>query len=168
MKIQIDGIHWIINEYDAVQPICPKHHLELEARGGEEWYTNTLICDDGHEIELPRIIGNEKAYVLKKLRSKEYKSMKLLNLDDEAIPIAERKIKSDDNKFFVTGVLTKSKVGLRLVIYAGEVGSSEKTQIFVEPEIKRLAFDQANLHPTDVFTKVEAIFKDGGSASLDK
>ena len=88
--------------------------------------------------------------------------MRFINLDDEALPIAEVKLDSkDDPDYFVTGLLTKSKVGLRLIVYAGKKGSPEKSQIFVEPEIKRLAFDQKDLHPSDVFTKVEATFKDG-------
>jgi hypothetical protein len=46
--------------------------------------------------------------------------------------------------------------------------SSWTTQIFVEPEIRRLAFDQKDLHPNDVFTKVEATFIDGTTAKTDK
>jgi hypothetical protein len=62
----------------------------------------------------------------------------------------------------------KSKVGERLVIYAGERGKTNKTQIFVEPRIKRLAFDQKDAHPSDVFLKVEATFEDGSSASMKR
>ncbi len=47
-------------------------------------------------------------------------------------------------------------------------GEKKKTQIFVEPDIKRLAFDQKDLHPTDVFTKLEATFSDGTKASQKK
>lgn len=47
-------------------------------------------------------------------------------------------------------------------------GVKEKTQIFVEPKIKRLAFDQKDLHPTDIFTKLEATFSDGTKASQTK
>ena len=92
--------------------------------------------------------------------------MKFINLDDEAIPIAESKVSSKDNKYFVTAILTESKVGQRLVIYAGEKGKNEKTQIFIEPEIKRLAFDQNDTHPSDVFVVVEGTFKDGTKMSI--
>jgi hypothetical protein len=94
--------------------------------------------------------------------------MKFINLDDEAIPLAEYKINSKTEKYFITALLTDSKVGHRLVVYAGEKGKKEKTQIFVEPEIKRLAFDQNNLHPKEIFVALEAIFDDGSSASIYK
>ena len=93
--------------------------------------------------------------------------MKFINFDDEAIPIAIDKIPKN-SEYFVTSLLTKSKIGLRLVVYAGKRGSDSKTQLFVEPEIKRLAFDQKDLHPTDVFTMVEATFEDGTKAKIQK
>lgn len=92
--------------------------------------------------------------------------MKVLNLDDEAIPLADDKVKTKDGKFFVVANLNESKTGKRLVVYAGEKGKQNKTQIFVEPEIKRLSFDQNDLHPTDVFTKLEATFSDGTKVSI--
>lgn len=106
--------------------------------------------------------------MLRELNSATYKKMKFINLDDEALPLASDKKFSDDNKFFVTSLLTKSKTGLRLVVYAGKKGLADKTQIFVEPEIKRLAFDQNNVHPTDIFTKLEATFLDGSTVTQKK
>lgn len=94
--------------------------------------------------------------------------MKVLNLDDEAIPLAESKISSKDDKFFVTAILTESKVGKRLVVYAGEKGRKEKSQIFIEPEIKRLAFDQKDMHPTEVFLELTGTFDDGSSVTINK
>jgi len=119
-------------------------------------------------MKLPRNIENERQYILDKIDAKFFKSIKFINLDDEAIPIAEDKAKSTDRKYFVTSRLMESKTGLRLVVYAGERGKKEKTEIFIEPEIKRLAFDQADLHPTDVFTKLEATFNDGTKATQKK
>jgi hypothetical protein len=59
-------------------------------------------------------------------------------------------------------------VGQRLVVYAGEKGRKEKTQVFVEPDIKRLAFDQNDIHPSEVFVKLEATFRDGTQISMKK
>lgn len=165
-KVRLDGVDWYIDAHSIanVVPLCPKHHLSLDFISYD---TNFLRCEDcDSPYRLPRSIGKEKKYILKKLDAPTFKSMKLLNLDDEAIPLAEKKMKSKDGKYFVTGLLTESKVGLRLIVYAGEKGSSKKTQIFVEPKIKRLAFDQNDLHPTDVFTVVEATFKNLGKASF--
>ena len=107
-----------------------------------------------------------RQYVINKVNSKIFKQAKYIKLDDEAIPLAEVKV-SKNKDFFVKALLTESKVGLRLILYAGKIGNNKKTQIFVEPEIKRLAFDQNDLHPNDVFTKVEATFLDGTKASID-
>lgn len=117
----------------------------------EAKYLRCEECKKGYSI--PRNWENEQQYVLDKVDSKLFKGIKFINLDDEAIPIAEDKKSSRDNKFFITSLLTKSKTGLRLIVYAGEKGKKEKTQIFVEPDIKRLAFDQKDLHPNEVFTK---------------
>ena len=176
-RIKIDKIEWWI--YTDIkgtrfaQPLCPIHHLRMiPIRQSFNTYASEsrlLKCEDCKDLyTLPRSLDEERVYVINKIDSKIFKGMKLLNLDEESIPLTEEKLSSKDKKFFVTGLLTKSKVGLRLVLYAGERGRKEKTQIFVEPEIKRLAFDQKDLHPTDVFTKIEATFKDNVRSSFDK
>lgn len=171
-KIRIDKIDWWI-QIDKVglrmpQPLCPIHHLRLRPSG--DFYTSHfLTCEDCKEAyRIPRGFSSEKIYVLDKIDSKFFKEMKVLNLDDESVPLVEKKLSSEDKKYFVTGLLTKSKVGLRVVFYAGKRGKKEKTQIFIEPEIKRLAFDQKDLHPSDVFTKIEATFGDNTKASISK
>ena len=160
--IILDNVKWYISPSREVQPLCPKHHLRLslKANYSDGCYLKCEECKNTYKF--PREFNEQKQYILDKLDSKIFKGMKFINLDDEALPLAEAKLDSKDNPdYFVTGLLTKSKVGLRLIVYAGKKGSSEKSQIFVEPEIKRLAFDQKDLHPSDVFTKVEATFKDG-------
>ncbi len=166
--IIIDGVKWYINSFKEVQPLCPKHHLRLSlaVNNPNSCYLKCAECNESYPFK--REFNAQKRYILDKLDSKIFKNMKFINLDDEAIPLAEVRLASKDNKYFTTGLLTESKVGLRLVLYAGERGSSEKTQIFIEPEIKRLAFDQKNLHPTDIFAKVEATFKDGTKHILMK
>ncbi|MFC1700367.1 hypothetical protein ACFLZ4_01835 [Patescibacteria group bacterium] len=171
--IRIDKIKWWINQNRRVQPLCPKHHLRLQwvsSYSGQYNYSYTkLRCEECKDVYIvPRGKDRELQYVLDKIDSKIFKQAKFINLDDEAIPIAEDKAKSKDDKFFVTARLMESKAGLRLVVYAGERGNPNKTQIFVEPEIKRLAFDQNDIHPTDVFTKLEAFFSDGTRSTLEK
>lgn len=169
--IIIDGIKWVIGKTSGNPiPLCPKDFIQLDP------YPNAidprekrLKCEECGEIySLPRSYEHEKTYVKRKLYSRTFKKMRFINLDDEAIPMAREKVSSEDNKYFVTSLLIKSKIGLRLVVYAGEKGKREKTQIFVEPDIRRLAFDQKNLHPTDVFTKLEATFSDGTKSSQAK
>jgi hypothetical protein len=166
----IDGIKWIIGQHPPKAiPLCPKDLMELEPPTRYEFVETKLKCEKcGKTYSLPRSVEGEREYVLKDINSRTYKTMRFINLDDEAIPIAEDKTSSKNNKFFVVSRLMESKTGLRLVVYAGEKGKEEKTQIFVEPEIKRLSFDQKDLHPTDVFTKLEATFSDGTKASQEK
>jgi hypothetical protein len=167
----IDKIKWIIGQHPKrAVPLCPRDFVRLTAVGSFILpIDRCLKCEEcGKVYSLPRDWDKEQEYVLNKIDSKFYKSMKFINLDDEALPIAEDRIFSKDNKYFVKSLLTESKTGIRLVVYAGEKGRKEKTQIFVEPGIKRLAFDQNDIHPTDIFTKLEATFADGTKNSQEK
>ncbi len=170
--IIIDGIKWVITgrEHHHIQPLCPRHFLRLHTPPGfHEYSTNHLYCDECDDpYVIPRLLAQERDYVLAKIDSKAFKKMKFINLDDEAIPLAESKASSKDNKYFVTAILTESKVGQRLVVYAGEKGKKEKTQIFIEPDIKRLSFDQKDVHPSEVFASLEATFRDGTKNSIEK
>lgn len=165
-----DGVKWYItdNNFNCVTPLCPKHHLELYMRinNPDACILKCEECNDFYKFS--REFNNQKQYILDKLNSKAFKNVKFINLDDEAIPIAESKIASKDNKYFITSLLTQSKVGLRLVVYVGEKGRTDKTQIFVEPSIRRLAFDQTDIHPSDIFLKLEGTFNDGTSASIKR
>jgi hypothetical protein len=170
---KIDGVLWQIKtvrvgSMDAICPMC-KLRMWPYPEGFNIYSTVDLKCEDCQKLyRLPRTIADEHQYIIDKLDSKRFKQMKVLNLDDEAIPIAEDKPVSDGSKYFVKAILTNSKIGQRLVVYVGEKGRKEKTQIFVEPEIKRLSFDQNNLHPYDIFLKLEATFEDGSEIIMKK
>lgn len=173
--VVIDNIKWWVWTDDdnnrGAQPYCRKHNIRIysELLPHQQYAfqaSNYKCAECGELIKLTRTCSEEIQYILDKVESHIIKGLKFINIDDEAVPIAEDKVKND--KYFVTSRLMKSKVGLRLVVYAGEKGKKDKTQIFVEPEIKRLSFDQADLHPTDVFIKVEATFNDGTSSKQEK
>jgi hypothetical protein len=167
--VKIDGILWLItaNNWNYVEPLCPKHRIKMYG-SGEGMYSNLLLkCMDCEKLyPIPRHIREEKQYVIDKINSIELRSLQVLNLDDEAVPIAKTKTSSKDNKYFITANIMESRVGKRLVIYVGEKGRKDKTQIFVEPEIKRLAFDQADKHPSEIFIKLEATFEDGSRSFI--
>ncbi len=169
--IKLDGVLWDIRLLDSRQifPLCPVHRLEMDTFPSKysNYSAKSLKCEEcSNRINLPRTIADEKRYLINKINSLEFKKMKVLNIDDEAIPIASDAISSKDDKFFVKAILTDSRVGKRLIVYAGEKGKKDKTQIFIEPQIRRLAFDQNNLHPGDVFLKLEGIFDDGTSSIM--
>lgn len=184
--LRIDGLKWWMttdaNDHRLPVPLCPDHDLRLTPIlprvysairraniDGSASNAVELECAEGpHTFSLPRTYGKEKSYVINRVDAKVFKGMKVLNLDDEMTPIAKDKIKSDDGKYFVTSQLMQSKRGLQLVVYAGEKGSSKKSQIFVEPEVKRLAFDQRDLHPSDVFVEMTATFDDGTKTSISQ
>jgi hypothetical protein len=171
INVKIDGILWIVSSEVTIQPLCPKHHLRMYPVVTEynhyEYNSQELRCAECKDIyNIPRRFSEEKDYVLDKIDSKEFKGLKFINIDNEAIPLASDSQENRD--YFVKSLLTKSKVGLRLVIYAGRKGAKNKTQIFIEPEIMRLAFDQNDLHPTDIFTKLVAQFVDGTSSNIQK
>ena len=170
--VRIDKVKWLISGVTVkkAEALCPVHSQKIYVPDGfYELTSNLLVCEDCDKVfELPRTVDNEKRYVLDRIQSRLIKDMPVLNLDDEAIPIAEDKVSKKDNPYFVKAILTKSKTGLRLVIYAGKKGLDKKTQIFVEPEIKKLAFDPNDLHPNDVFTSVDATFDDGSNMNIRK
>lgn len=172
--ITIDNIRWWVSNR-IPQPLCPIHNLRLRpledihsSRHTFQNLSHTLKCEECIKtFIIPRSYSNEKLYVIDKIDAKIFKNQKFINLDDEALPIAEDKIPKN-SEYFVTALLTQSKVGKRLVVYAGKRGNEQKTQIFVEPEIRRLAFDQKDLHPPDVFTSLEAVFDDGSKTKIEK
>lgn len=166
--IRIDGIKWYVSGNPRfVQPLCPTHHLRMRPVVGS--HSQHLKCADCETLHpLPRTYGEEQIYVLDSIDAKIFKGMPTINLDDEAIPLAEEKDESGDEKYFAVVRLVRSKVGLRLIAYAGEKGKKEKSQIFVEPDIRRLSFDQKDIHPADVFVKLEGTFSDGTKGSIEK
>lgn len=169
LYITLDEVKWHVvqkGSFREVHPLCPKHHIRLSLYTNNEYRCSMTCAECQAPYNFKREYTKQKNYILNKLDSKIFKKMKFINLDDEAIPIAESKASSKDNKYFVTALLTESKVGQRLIVYAGEKGKKGKTQIFIEPEIKRLAFDQNDTHPSDVFLKLEGTFEDGATVLM--
>lgn len=72
-----------------------------------------------------------------------------------------------ENPYWIEARLVKSKTGRKLVVYAGEKGRRDKAQIFVDPEIGRMSFDQNDRHPADIFARVEATFRGGMKSTID-
>lgn len=164
--VRSEGLLWI-KEQGNWKPVCPKHYLRL-SMVNNQYDSSTYECgEDKERFCVKREHTQQKKYIQNKLDAKDIQRMKFLNIDGESIVLVDDKVNSSDSKYFVKALLTESKVGLRLVVYAGEKGK-EKSQIFVEPEIRRLAFDQNDTHPSEVFLKLEATFDDGSIASMKK
>ena len=175
--VRVNKINWWVYTdklgIRRVQPLCPIHALRLYPSKYSYMHFDSqailLKCEDCPKLHnIPRSYEQEERYVLDRIDAKIFKGMKVLNLDDEAIPVAKDDTVPKNSKYFITSQLMQSKTGLRLVVYAGERGKKEKAQIFIEPNIKRLAFDQKDLHPSEIFTSLEATFADGTKTSIKK
>lgn len=186
--IIVDGIKWwdtTSSNIRLVVPLCIQHNLRLQPvllqervySGGRDRYINKssdisrqLRCeeDSGHLIDLSRQYKTQKQYVKDKIDAQVFSKLPALNLDDSMIPVAKEDIKNKDNPYWIRSKVTESKSGTRLIIWAGNRQAKNKTQLFIEPEIKKLSFDQNDDHPLEVFSKVEVTFADNVKSSIEK
>lgn len=180
--IIVDGIKWWVRKNSRTPvPLCPSHNLRLSAipprvRAGYGGYmdgsrekSHKLECAEGpHRIDIPREYGNEKAYVINRIDALVFSKMPVLNLDEEAILVAKDKLKDPSNTYWVRYKFTESKSGTRLILWAGDRAKKNKSQLFIEPGLKRMNFDQNDDHPTDVFVKLEATFSDNVKTVIKK
>lgn len=166
-RVRLDGVLWERQGRCDYEPVCPSHFIRLIHRTNN-FNSCILECaEDKETFVFSREYTEQKDYIKEKVESKYRQQLKYVDIDGEYVAIAQDKVSSEDSNYFVTARLTQSKVGLRLVVYAGEKGK-EKTQIFVDPEIKKLAFDQTNTHPNEVFVALEATFDDGSKARISQ
>lgn len=168
--IRFDGVLWIREtKYSDLVPHCPIHRMEMDQWVIEPGDEDLLRCPDCEKhVQLPRIYDDEVTYIERKLKSKDYENLEILNLDGESVPVAEDNISTPDNKYFVRARLMKTRVGPLVVVYAGEKSASDKAQVFVEPNKRRVSFDPKNIHPSDVLAKLEVTFADGSKQTINK
>lgn len=187
--IIIDGIKWWDTKSTAntrlVVPLCIQHNLRLQPvilkekvysggttrlRDVSSDESTQLRCeeDSGHLVDIPRKYKKEKEFVKNKIDAQVFSKFPAINLDDSMIPVAKENIKDKDNPYWIRSKITESKSGTRLIIWAGNREAKNKTQLFIEPEIKKLSFDQNDDHPLEVFSKVEVTFADDVKSSIEK
>lgn len=187
--IVLDGIKWWDTVSTAntrlIVPLCLQHNLRLKpvylteryySNGGSRFRNKSsdvsvqLKCeeDKGHILDMPRQYSTQKQYVMDKIDAQMFSRFPVINLDDIAIPVAKDEIKEKDNPYWVRSKVTESKAGTRLIIWAGNREAKNKTQLFIEPEIKKLSFDQNDDHPLEVFAKVEVTFADNVKTEIRK
>ena len=164
----IDGIAWqidtdIYGRHYAI-PICPKHRIKLNP---DKTYPTIMYCPDCEEsYKIPRRFPAEREYAIEKYKAIQRKDWDLVDIDGTLTPVTKKeKIGSDE--YFCTAQVRDSKRGPQVVIYAGKKGSG-KSQIFVTPEERRLSFDQSDINPADVFTRITAEFCDGTKHTITR
>jgi hypothetical protein len=184
--IVVDKIKWFVWTSDVgkryAQPLCPTDHLRLQAVRPSNYDSKyrrsvkipeddavQLECAEGpHRFDIPRKYSQEQQFVLDKLDAMIFAKQTFIYLDDVAVPVAGEMLKETDSPVWVKTRVTDSKSGLRLIVWAGTRAAKNKTQLFVEPELKRLGFDQNDDHPLEVFAKVEATFAQGVTTEIRK
>ena len=158
-------------------PICREHGFELEeGDNNNQWgwqdddrgWARQLRCLEGpHIIDLPENINYIRNYIDKKIKSKQYSDATLVDLDGLLVPVSKKeKVVVGNTEYFLTSQVKTGQRGDQVVIYAGKKGAEGKTQIFIDPEHKRISFDQNDLNPTDIFVRLEATFRDGTSHTI--
>jgi hypothetical protein len=173
--VKIDEVKWHITQTSSGRvpvPLCPKHNLRLQPTSYgivslSAYNSKELKCEDCPELhKIPRGLEDEKRYVLNKIDSRTFRQMKMINFDEQFVPIAVERGEPEDSPYWVEVKLFKSETGPKFVIYAGQKGLEGKSQVFVDPETRRMGFDQSDRHPGDVFVSIEATFKDGTKTKI--
>jgi hypothetical protein len=165
-----DGLHWNI-EYDFngnpyPYALCPKQRCHCTLIKSKDKYSIgeykycCVKCD--FKITLNKSIEDKGSDFLRVFDSLKYKDAEIINIDGELIRV-QREEKRDED-YWVDVKISKNKKGeLQLMVLAGSKKSKDKTQLFLEPKHERLAFDQNNDHPRQIFAKVVGIFKNSTS-----
>jgi hypothetical protein len=156
---RFDGLLWDTSENRALCPV-PNCFCELEDYEDDdlEYYTYKCIkCE--FTITSARSIYSSYQIVRKILESDQYKNSEIINLDGDSIRVAREQI--DDSDYWADVKISKNKKGqIQLMVLAGSKKENDKAQLFIEPKNEKLSFDQNNLHPKEVFVRVDAIFRD--------
>lgn len=146
-------------------PLCPNCHCKLvkstkESFSYGKFNYRCIQCD--FKITFDKDIDRKGEDFLHVFESLKYKNAEIINIDGELIKV-QKELKKDDN-YWVEAKLSKNKKGeTQLMVLVGSKLQKDKAQLFVDPSNKRLSFDQNNIHPTKILTKVIAIFKSSQS-----
>ena len=156
---RFEGLLWDTSKNKALCP-APNCFCELEDFEDDdlEYYTYKCIrCE--FKITSNRSIYGSSLIVEKILNSDQYKNSEIINLDGDSIRVSRQQI--DDFDYWADVKISKNKKGqIQLMVLAGSKKENDKAQLFIEPKNEKLSFDQNNLHPKEVFVRVDAIFRD--------
>lgn len=169
-KIQLylwEGLHWDI-DYDingnpcSQIPLCPKQKCNCKLKKSKEKYSIGEYkyccsrCD--FKITLNKPIEEKATDLLDIIESQKYKDAEIINIDGELVKVQREQITDFD--YWVDVKISKNrKDEVQLMVLAGSKKLKDKTQLFLDPKNEKLSFDQNNDHPTEIFSKVVAKFK---------
>lgn len=161
-----EGVHWDI-DYDFngnpyAMPLCPKQKCNCKLIKSKEKYSIgeykycCIKCD--FKITLNKEIADKGIDFLNVVESFKYQDAEIINIDGDLIRVAREEEK--DNDYWVDAKISKNKKGeVQLMVLAGSKNDKNKAQLFLDPKNEKMAFDQNNDHPSEIFVKVEGVFK---------
>ena len=151
------------------QPYCNKHKLPLQ-------YVHDYVSDDEYVLSCPedseefqfkRGLYSHRKFIIMKMEAAGFKDMKVQYIDAEGNNVLakerdELKGKSGKGGYWVEAKLTDTAKGIQLMVQAGKKDNNKKSQLFIDTPAQRLSFDKSEKdnHPSGMFTKVSAEFKD--------
>lgn len=149
--------------------LCPHCHCEIEksreAYNTGEYKYRCIDCD--FKITLKKEINDCTRHMIKVYQAQTFKDAEIISIDNELVKVQREYEKDDD--YWIDAKISKNRKGeLQLMVLAGSNKEVDKTQLFIEPTNEKLSFDQNNKHPRQVFTIVEATFKNSKSKINDK
>lgn len=166
----VDGKHWA-KTGKAIELLCPDDMVPMrEVKDPFAMVLDTSssatcpACGYEYRFSCPLSTAKQDAHRI--IVSKKFQKMDIIDIDGVNTPVLKKKVSTKDDKYFASLQINESKRGPQLVIYAGKKGSTEKAQIFVTPETKKMSFDHKDVKPTDIFTKVTAEFVDGSISEV--
>lgn len=169
------GVHWYIdrdwNGNPEWKALCPKNKCHCKIKKSKEPYLigeykyTCIKCD--FKITLSKSLEDCAVDILDIIETQGYKDADVINLEGDLIRIGKEEVKDDD--YWIDAKLSKNNRGeVQLMVMAGHKKIDDKVQLFIDPKNERLAFDQNNRHPREVFSKVTAVFKNSISEILLK
>jgi hypothetical protein len=174
-----DNLLWQ-SALDGPFAFCPHHRMRLDlfnpthnmsgAQAGHLSTPHVLRCPkDGATFSVPdRNFRTYQRHFTAALESLDLKDAQIVDLDGYQIPIAKAEPPAKDKEYWVQARINDTKRGKQIVVYAGKRDTKDKAQIFIDPEHDKITFDQNDMHPNDVFFRLEGQFRSGGKTTLQR
>lgn len=105
-------------------------------------------------------------FVSKEIESSYLNALDLIDIDGALTPVRKIKNENLNDDYYLVSQVNKSNRSTQVVLYAGKKGKHDKCQIFITPEERRLSFDQHDISPQDLLSKITVEFRDGSISTI--
>lgn len=139
-----------------------KHRLKINNRS-----TGKFHCDSCNKDYKMNFAGNDVIdFVSKEIESSYLNALDLIDIDGALTPVRKIKNENLNDDYYLVSQVNKSNRSTQVVLYAGKKGKHDKCQIFITPEERRLSFDQHDISPQDLLSKITVEFRDGSISTI--